>query len=314
MTFVKVIKNKAYFKRYQTKFRRRREGKTDYYARRNMIKQDLNKYVAPKYRLVARITNSKVIAQVVYAELAGDRVLCQADSAEFRKWGLDTGLTSYAAAYATGLLLGRRLLKQLGMDELYVGKQEADGEKHEPSAETIDKRRPFMVILDVGIRRPTIGNRVFAVMKGASDAGLYIPHSNKKFPGFEKIDKKKSIYTAEVHKDRIFGCHIDEYMEKFQETETNKQFSKWKKVLKAAGVDSVEDMFSMIHEKIRADPSRAQKTKRIQKKTKYADNRRTVVVTESGKKYLRCRKKTYAERKADLATKIQIIRDAIANQ
>lgn len=314
MTFVKVIKNKAYFKRYQTKFRRRREGKTDYYARRNMIKQDLNKYVAPKYRLVARITNSKVIAQVVYAELVGDKVLCQADSNELKKWGLTTGLTSYAAAYATGLLLGRRLLKQLGMDDLYVGKKQADGEMYEPGAEAKDKRRPFMVILDVGIRRPTVGNRVFAVMKGASDAGLYVPHSNKKFPGYEQIEKKKSVYTAGVHRDRIFGCHIDEYMEKFQETETNKQFSKWKQVLKDAGVDSVEDMFTMIHEKIRADPARAEKTKRIKKPTKYADKRRTVVVTESGKKYLRCRKKTYAERKADLNKKIKIIRDMIANQ
>lgn len=314
MPFVKIVKNRAYFKRYQTKFRRRREGKTDYYARRNMIKQDLNKYVAPKYRLVARITNSKVIAQVVYAELVGDKVMCQADSNEFQKWGLTTGLTSYAAAYATGLLLGRRLLKQLGMDEMYVGKTEIDGEKFEAGAEAKDKRRPFMVILDVGIRRPTVGNRVFAVMKGASDAGLYVPHSNKKFPGFEKIDKKKSTYTAAVHRDRIFGCHIDEYMEKFKETETNKQFKKWKKVLKEAGMDSVEDMFTSIHEKIRAQPVRAQKTKKIKKKVKYEDKRRTIIVTESGKKYRRDRKKTYAERKADLAKKINIIRDMIANQ
>ena len=32
--FGKVVKNKAYFKRYQVKFRRRREGKTDYRARK----------------------------------------------------------------------------------------------------------------------------------------------------------------------------------------------------------------------------------------------------------------------------------------
>lgn len=30
---IKVVKNKAYFKRFQVKYRRRREGKTDYYAR-----------------------------------------------------------------------------------------------------------------------------------------------------------------------------------------------------------------------------------------------------------------------------------------
>jgi len=33
MAFVKIIKNKAYFKRRQVKPKRRRQGKTDYYAR-----------------------------------------------------------------------------------------------------------------------------------------------------------------------------------------------------------------------------------------------------------------------------------------
>ena len=32
--FVKVVKNKAYYMRYQVKFRRRRAGKTDYQQRR----------------------------------------------------------------------------------------------------------------------------------------------------------------------------------------------------------------------------------------------------------------------------------------
>jgi large subunit ribosomal protein L5e len=75
MVFVKVTKNKAYFKRFQTQFRRRREGKTDYEARKKMIAQDVNKYLAPKYRLVARFTNSKVITQIVYSTLKGDKVL-----------------------------------------------------------------------------------------------------------------------------------------------------------------------------------------------------------------------------------------------
>lgn len=39
MPFVKLVKNKAYFKRYQVKFRRRREGKTDYYARTRLTIQ-----------------------------------------------------------------------------------------------------------------------------------------------------------------------------------------------------------------------------------------------------------------------------------
>jgi len=57
MVFVKVVKNKAYFKRFQVKPRRRREGKTDYRARLKLITQDLRKYSAPKYRMVVRFTN-----------------------------------------------------------------------------------------------------------------------------------------------------------------------------------------------------------------------------------------------------------------
>lgn len=38
--------------RFQTKFKRRREGKTDYYARKRLIIQDKDKYNSPKYRLV----------------------------------------------------------------------------------------------------------------------------------------------------------------------------------------------------------------------------------------------------------------------
>lgn len=64
MGFVKVVKNRAYFKRYQTKFKRRREGKTDYYARKRLTVQDKNKYNTPKYRLIVRFTNKDIIAQV----------------------------------------------------------------------------------------------------------------------------------------------------------------------------------------------------------------------------------------------------------
>jgi large subunit ribosomal protein L5e len=58
--FTKLVKSSAYFSRYQTKYRRRREGKTDYYARKRLITQAKNKYNAPKYRLVVRFTNRDV--------------------------------------------------------------------------------------------------------------------------------------------------------------------------------------------------------------------------------------------------------------
>ena len=57
MGYIKVLKTAAYSKRFQVKYRRRREGKTDYQARRRLVIQDKNKYNMPKYRLVVRMTN-----------------------------------------------------------------------------------------------------------------------------------------------------------------------------------------------------------------------------------------------------------------
>jgi large subunit ribosomal protein L5e len=48
-------------------------------------------------------------------------------------------------------------------------------------------------------------------MKGASDGGIYVPHNTKKFPGFSK-DGDSEEYDAAVHRDRIFGVHVDKYM------------------------------------------------------------------------------------------------------
>ena len=116
MGYVKVLKNKAYSKRYQTKFRRRRQGKTDYYARKRLVVNDKDKYDSKKYRLVVRFTNKRVLTSINYSTLKGDMTVCAADSKELARYGVERGLTNYAAAYATGLLLARRLLKMKSID------------------------------------------------------------------------------------------------------------------------------------------------------------------------------------------------------
>jgi large subunit ribosomal protein L5e len=97
--------------RMQTKPKRRRQGKTDYFARRRLVFQDKNKYDSKKYRLVVRRTCSKIICQVISSTMIGDKVLAAAESSELKRHGLTAGLTNYSAAYCTGLLLARRLLK-----------------------------------------------------------------------------------------------------------------------------------------------------------------------------------------------------------
>jgi len=128
MPFVKVVKNKSYYSRFQVKFRRRREGKTDYYARKRLITQDKNKYNSPRYRLVVRFTNTDIICQVVYATLDGDFILAASYGKELNNYGVVHGFKNYAAAYATGLLVARRALLALKLDETYVGVEEANGE------------------------------------------------------------------------------------------------------------------------------------------------------------------------------------------
>ncbi len=78
MAFVKLVKNNAHFKRYQTKFRRRREGKTDYRARKRLITQAANKYNTPKYRMIVRISNRYCYCQVAHSTLKGDMIIAQA--------------------------------------------------------------------------------------------------------------------------------------------------------------------------------------------------------------------------------------------
>ncbi|VDK24753.1 unnamed protein product, partial [Anisakis simplex] len=170
----KVVKNKAYFKRYQVKLKRRREGKTDYYARKRLTVQDKNKYNTPKYRLIVRFTNKDIIAQIAYSRIVGDVVVCAAYAHELPRYGIKVGLTNYAAAYATGLLLARRHLAKLEMADTYKGVEEVDGEDY--NVEQEGERAPFRAVLDIGLARTTTGAKIFAVMKGVADGGIDVPH------------------------------------------------------------------------------------------------------------------------------------------
>jgi large subunit ribosomal protein L5e len=273
MAFVKIIKNKAYSKRMQVKPKRRRQGKTDYYARRRLTMQRKNKYDSKKYRFVVRRTCSKFITQVIYSTMTGDKVLCAAESSELKHHGLTAGLTNYSAAYCTGLLLARRLLKQVGLADMYKGNAKVDGELYNVDSEADDKR-PFKALMDVGIQRTTTGARIFGCLKGACDGGLNIPHNTKRFAGFTKAkvevvtnkrgkatdtEKTGSSYNAKVMRDRIFGVHVNTYMNALKKEDAAKfkrQFSQWEKCLTAAKAKSCEDLYKKVHEAIKKDPSR----------------------------------------------------------
>ncbi|CAO3693598.1 unnamed protein product [Rhizopus microsporus] len=201
--------------------------------------------------MVVRFTNKDIICQIVYAKLQGDFVLAAAYAHELPRYGIKGGLTNWAAAYATGLLLARRVLTKLGLADKYEGFTEPDGTVQMIEAAE-DAPRPFKAFLDVGLARTSTGARVFGAMKGASDGGIYIPHSGNRFPGFD-IETKTN--DDELLRNYIYGVHVAEYMEYLEEEDEErykKQFSTF--IKEGITSDMVEDMYSAAHEAIRANP------------------------------------------------------------
>merc|ERR1719330_2096752 len=117
-----------------------------------MISQGKNKYNTKKYRLIVRFTNRRCICQIAYATIRGDMMVAHASSDELTKYGIPVGFKNYAAAYCTGLLVARRVLKKFELDGMFKGMEEADGEDYHIEDEEND-RRPFKCILDVGLQR-----------------------------------------------------------------------------------------------------------------------------------------------------------------
>jgi len=259
MPYIKIIKTKAYFKRFQVKFKRRREHKTDYYARTRLTIQDKNKYNSPKYRLVVRFTNRDIICQIAYATLSSDHILTAAYSHELPRYGAKGGLTNYAAAYATGLLAARRVLTKLNLAKVYVGQEKPDGKKYLVK-EVEGQNRPFYVLLDVGLNRTTTGSRLFAALKGAVDGGLEIPHNNKRFVGY---DSEADKFDPAVLRKHIFGLHVADYMKHLSSDDPDryqKQFSQY--IANKVNPDDVEKMWVATHKAIRDDPTHKPKPKR----------------------------------------------------
>jgi len=158
---------------YNVAFRRRRKGRTNYKKRRKLITPGTP-------RLVVRPSNKHIAAQLVQAKPNGDLILASAHSSELKEFGWKAPCGNMPAAYLTGLLAGRRA-KANGVTE---------------------------AILDIGLHARGPGSRIFAVAKGAVDAGLNVPHDDSTFPS----------------KERIQGEHIESYSKKLtSDVETYKR-------------------------------------------------------------------------------------------
>jgi large subunit ribosomal protein L18 len=166
---------------YRVKFRRRREGKTNYYRRYVYV-------LSRATRFVARLTNKYAIAQVIQFDPKGDKTLVAAHSMELvKKYGWKGDPNNTSAAYLVGYLAGLRARK--------IGITKA--------------------VLDIGLFTPTKGAKVFYVAKGAIDAGLEIPmgeiefdESRIKGEHVAKYAEKLQAENPELFK-RLFSKYIE---------------------------------------------------------------------------------------------------------
>ena len=144
-------------------FRRKREGRTNYKKRLNMLK-------SKKPRLVIRKTNKQIIIQIVDYAHDGDRVVCGVNSIALKKLGWKYACNNLPACYLAGLMLGKKAL-----------------------AKKISE-----AIVDVGLQTPVAGSRLYAGLKGVVDAGLKVPVSEDIFPSPERLSGKHitSFFSA----------------------------------------------------------------------------------------------------------------------
>ncbi|MDI6856000.1 MAG: 50S ribosomal protein L18 [Candidatus Thermoplasmatota archaeon] len=140
---------------YRVKFKRRREGKTDYRKRLALLKSNLPRAVVRK-----TLTNS--IIQIIEYTAIGDRVVASATAHELKKLGWSANTDTLPAGYLTGLLAGKRARA----------------------------KKVTQATLDIGLRTASKGAHVFACLKGLLDAGLEIPHSKNMLPSEDRIKGK----------------------------------------------------------------------------------------------------------------------------
>lgn len=146
--------------------------------------------------------------------------------------------------YAYLCAFSLQLLKKYNMSRRYPGQEEVNGEMY--TVEDIeDGPGAFRAHLDVGLSRTTTGAKVFAVMKGVIDGGVEVPHSEKRFPGYDAETKE---FNAEVLRGHIFGEHVANYMRALMEEDEDsfkRQFSQYARL--GITADEVSNLFHLYY-------------------------------------------------------------------
>ena len=188
------------FKTLVTGHRRRREGRTDYKQRLDLLKSG-------KARLVIRRSSNAMVCQIVKHDRKGDKTLLTVSAKELKKAGWKAHTGSTPAAYLTGVLC----------------------------ALEARKKKVSEAVLDMGLHASTRGSRIYAALKGAIDGGLKVPHSAEVFPDEKRItgahiaDYAKKLKSEKPQDyERQFARHVKD---KFPAEDLAKHFDEIKKKL-----------------------------------------------------------------------------------
>jgi len=133
-------------------FRRRREGKTNYAKRVNLLKSQIP-------RLIVRPSLQNMNVQIATYNARGDKMVAGTSSQSLKRLGWTVHKGNTPAAYLTGYRLGK-IAKKKGITN---------------------------AILDSGLRTPSKGSRIYACVKGVIDAGVIVPISEEVLPSEERI-------------------------------------------------------------------------------------------------------------------------------
>jgi|TARA_B100002003_G_C14061327_1_gene510898 large subunit ribosomal protein L18 len=145
-------------------YKRRRNGKTNYKKRLRLL-------LSGTARAVIRKTNTKSIIQITQYNATGDKVIIGATSDTIKKAGWPYNGANLPGFYLTGIAAGKKALEK-GVDT---------------------------IIIDVGLRRVTKANCLFAAMKGLKDAGLNVKLEDDQAPSQDRLEGKHiSAYAAKL--------------------------------------------------------------------------------------------------------------------
>ncbi len=150
---------------FETKFSRRRQGKTNYKKRLQLLKSGL-------HRFVVRRTNKYVTAQIIEFSPDGDKTVVHVNSRDLEKFGWSASKKNISAAYLTGLLAGKKAVS----------------------------RKVEKAILDIGFVTPRHRGWWTSVLKGALDAGLRINAEEAIMPSEDRISGKHVEAFAKLEK------------------------------------------------------------------------------------------------------------------